>query len=981
MKLKEAKKDKRLSLIMIIFLLATIFLCSSLLNVRANEDKKNVLFISSYSQAFQTVPDQIKGIQLGLKDQVNLDIEYMDMKRLETEENKKLFYGRLNYKLSNLPTYDAVIVGDDAALVFVMDYQSELFPKIPIVFFAINDFERSKKAASNPFMTGIYEETSLVENIELGLQFNKDAQKVIGIVDSTLTGQGNQQQLDEAALQFPSLSFRTLNSSQYSFEELGKILELLGDDTILIFQSMNEDKTGSYMSLDEAFSFLKDHTHIPVYRTTYGGVGKGMVGGKLIDYEESGKISAQLLIDILNGQPIEEIELIEETPYYYIFDYKLIEKFGIDKSLIPAGAKLINKPENSLEKYQAFIKPLLMILTFLIALITILGFDNIKRRSIENKLKLSNEELKETYKSLSSTEEFLRKQYKIIENQATQVGILNQKYKMATEGTNSIVWELNLDTEELIMSENILEIVSHKIKLQENYKLLIDQLIEKKSKVSLIKEVRDYIKGDLKELNFQIPINVRNNEKKWFLIRGKKILDENKKFYKIHGLLIDMTKTKEQESYIEYLANYDSLTGLANRMKLTKRLSEALEEKQSGAILLFDIDNFKSINDTLGHIYGDRLLKEIALRLNSLRSENTIISRLGGDEFLILRIGSQNYDEVLKFVDEIWILFRKDFVVDGIRNKINISLGISCFPADSQNVEQLLMNADTAMYQIKHKGKNDFIFYDESMKDEMQYKLEVESILEEALREDGFKLYFQPQVKLESGEIIGFEALLRLKNYEIYPNVFIKIAEETGLIVEIGRWVAKEAVNQLVVWQKKGLMGKPIAINFSSEQLRDKGFIQYLKQLLWKNDLDTKQIEIEITESILVENNPETLLFLNALKKSGFKIALDDFGTGYSSLNYLTFLPVDKVKLDKSINDKFIIHENMDVMNSLIMLVHSLGLEIIAEGIEEWEKFEQLKNSNCDIIQGYLFSRPLAAEEIEILYNQNLIERYLSQND
>lgn len=830
-------------------------------------------------------------------------------------------------------------------------------------------------------MTGIYEETSLSENIEIALRFNDDAQKVVGIVDSTLTGIGDQQQLEEVSVEFPDLEFMTLNSSEYTFEEFGKILESLREDTVLIYQSMNEDKTSTYISLDEAFSFLKEHTHIPVYRTTYGGVGKGIMGGKLIDYEGFGQRSAQLVIDILNGQPIEQMALIEETPYFYIFDYELIQKYSIDEKLIPAGSELINKPETLLEKYQSIILPLVSVFAFFMLLIIVLVIDNIKRRRIESELTASNEKLKETHKILSSTEEALRKQYRIIENQAREVGILNQKYKMATEGTNSVIWELNLESQELSLSENILEIISDRIKLQENYHVLIDQLVGNKSKFKLIKEVKNYLNDKVKELNFQIPIKINENEKKWFLIRGNKISDETEKYYKMHGLLIDMTKTKEQESHIEYLANYDYLTGLANRMKFTDHLSDALDQKQSGAVLLFDIDNFKSINDTVGHVYGDRLLKEIALRLSSLRSENTIISRLGGDEFLILRIGSQNYDEIIKFVNKIWTLFRDDFVVAGIRNKINISLGISCFPSDSQNTEELLMNADTAMYQIKHKGKNDFIFYDKSMKEEMQYKLKVEAILEEALREDGFKLYYQPQVELEEGEIIGFEALLRLKHYQIYPDVFIKIAEETGLIVKIGRWVAKEAVDQLMSWRKKGLVGKPIAINFSSEQLRDKDFIQYLSELLWENDLDTSQIEIEITESILVENNPETLLFLNALKKSGFKIALDDFGTGYSSLNYLTFLPVDKVKLDKSINDKFIIDDNMEVMDSLIRLVHSLDLVIIAEGIEDWQRFEQLKNSNCDVIQGYLFSRPLPAKEIELLYYQNLVDRSLSPID
>jgi EAL domain-containing protein (putative c-di-GMP-specific phosphodiesterase class I) len=284
------------------------------------------------------------------------------------------------------------------------------------------------------------------------------------------------------------------------------------------------------------------------------------------------------------------------------------------------------------------------------------------------------------------------------------------------------------------------------------------------------------------------------------------------------------------------------------------------------------------------------------------------------------------------------------------------------------------MNADTAMYKIKRSGKNNMVFFHEDMNLEMKEKLNTENILRDAIKNDGFKLLYQPQVESATGEIIGFEALLRLKNHPIRPDVFIGVAEETGLIVEIGRWVLKEAVGQLKAWDQKGFKHKSVAVNFSIKQLRDTGYIDYLKQLLFEANLDPALIEVEITESILLENNEETFLFLNELKKSGFRIALDDFGTGYASFNYLTYIPVDKVKLDKSINDKFLKHENSDVIESLITLVHSLKLEITAEGIESWDKFEKLRFSKCDYIQGYLFSRPVEADEIEKIYEANMID-------
>jgi EAL domain-containing protein (putative c-di-GMP-specific phosphodiesterase class I) len=283
------------------------------------------------------------------------------------------------------------------------------------------------------------------------------------------------------------------------------------------------------------------------------------------------------------------------------------------------------------------------------------------------------------------------------------------------------------------------------------------------------------------------------------------------------------------------------------------------------------------------------------------------------------------------------------------------------------------MNADTAMYKVKRGGKNSCIYYHEDMKNEIKSKREIESILRHALKHNEFTIYYQPQVDVQTGLIVSFEALLRLKRYSIGPGVFIPIAEETGHIIEIGRWVAREVIKQLADWQRKGFPPKPVAINYSGKQLRDKEYINYVRQLLNDYNMKEEYIEIEITEGILLENDVQTIEFLGELKKYGFKIALDDFGTGYSSLNYLTYLPVNKIKLDKSINDKFLELDNNKVMESLISLAHSLNLTITAEGIEDWDKFLKLMQSNCDYIQGYLFSKPLIASEVEGVYNKNFI--------
>lgn len=942
--------------------------------IHGKNETKKILFISSYSESYATVPDHIRGIQSALGNRATLDIEYMDTKRLDIAENIQLFYELLKLKLNNLPTYDAVIVGDDNALQFVMNHKEELFPQIPIVFFGINNWESGRKAAEDPQVTGILEKFSLVETINVAKSFKPEATKVVAIVDSTLTGQGDQNQFNVTQTAFPDMEFSLLNVSAYTFAEFSTILEALSDDTILLFLSMSQDKTGTYMNMTDEYAFIKEHTHIPVYNATFGGVGEGLMGGKLIDYEAFGKISGDLVMEILGGKPVESIDVIEETPYYYIFDYDLINQFGIDKRLIPVGSVLVNKEENPLEKYWGILISIAIIVIFLSIVTLILIVDNLKRRTIQKALSESNEKLKATYFELEEKDIELRNQYEIIKVNAVESEILNQKYAIATEITNSAVWELNLTNGEIMISDNFSQIVNQKINKKENVFTLMDLLLDQATKNQLNDVIGDYQDGRISEINIQVPIRNDGQVKKWLLIRGRGINQENEAVKQLHGIMMDTTKMKEQEDYIKYLASHDYLTKLPNRMSFLNCLAKELEAGNSGAVFLFDIDNFKGINDTQGHVYGDELLKIIAERLKTYVNENIYAARLGGDEFLLLVKNTNNLDETEAYAKQLIAIFDEAFRVQRKENYISISMGITCFPEDSTDLEQLIMYADTAMYAVKHSDKNNYAFYHNEMKKDIDSRAKIEEILRKALKNDGFKLVYQPQVDLKTGEIDGFEALLRLKEHTIRPDRFIPVAEETGLIVKIGRWVAKEAVEQFVRWQEKGLEEKKMAINFSSKQLKDKDYIKYLENLLIVNNVKSELIEIEITESILLENNKETMNFLNELKAVGFKIALDDFGTGYSSLHYLTYIPVDKVKLDKSINDKFLNLENNKVMDSLIFLAHSLNLKITAEGIEVWEKYLRLKDGGCDYIQGYLFSKPLEPDDAEKVYHQNFIE-------
>ena len=450
-------------------------------------------------------------------------------------------------------------------------------------------------------------------------------------------------------------------------------------------------------------------------------------------------------------------------------------------------------------------------------------------------------------------------------------------------------------------------------------------------------------------------------------------------FRNLKKLYTDIQEYTEQlaakDEYIRNLAYSDPLTGISNRRRFLEHLEKALSNHHSGAVAMIDLDNFKGVNDTLGHIYGDKLLSIIASMLSQLEcNEHVKVSRFGGDEFLILIDDIDDIAAINQQAKEILDLFSKKVVIDGNEIYIEISMGLSLFPQDSKHVNQLIMNADLAMYSVKNSGKNNFAFFDKSMTDEIIERTSIESALRQALHNNEFYLLYQPQVDVGTCEIIGFEALIRIKNSLLCPSKFIPVAEETGLIIPIGRWVVSEIITQLTLWREEGLNLKPVAINFSAKQLDDSGFVEYLDQLMDDHSISPELIEIEITETAIMENKNEALDLLNELKETGIQLSLDDFGTGYSSLSYLTFLPTDKLKLDKTLCDRYVEPTTVKVIENIIDISHTLKMKVVAEGIEKPGQYHLLKKIGCDCIQGYLFSRPISPKQASKKYNHSFID-------
>ena len=443
------------------------------------------------------------------------------------------------------------------------------------------------------------------------------------------------------------------------------------------------------------------------------------------------------------------------------------------------------------------------------------------------------------------------------------------------------------------------------------------------------------------------------------------------------GISSDISERKALQEELERRASHDPLTGLPNRHTFVERIGQALrrtrrrQNSREVGVLFMDLDGFKTINDSLGHEAGDRLLVTVAERLrNRLRSED-VLARFGGDEFAVLLEDTAGASEAIRVAQRIAEDLREPFTVDDFQVSLSTSIGITLGTAHANDdPERMLREADSAMYRAKEQGPGRYAVFDPAMQARAQERLELEAELRRALEQEEFVLYYQPEVSLHDGKMVGFEALLRWQHPErglLKPAAFVPIAEDTDLIAPIGRWVLEEACQQAKRWEEERPLASPMTmeINLSSKQLRRQGLVRIVEEALVRADLEAHTLALDMTETVLIRTSEDNTQALDALKEMGVRLGLDDFGTGYSSLSYLKRLPVDRVKVDKSFVKG--LGENATdtaLVRMIIDLCHTLGVEIVAEGIETSEQAVLLRDMGCDLGQGYYFARPLLGEEL-----------------
>jgi len=447
---------------------------------------------------------------------------------------------------------------------------------------------------------------------------------------------------------------------------------------------------------------------------------------------------------------------------------------------------------------------------------------------------------------------------------------------------------------------------------------------------------------------------------------------------KILGVVLvfhDVSEARKMVSKMTYLAEHDFLTGLPNRLLINDRLNQALmlakRDKEYVALMFLDLDRFKNINDSLGHEIGDKVLKLVAIKLATCLRASDTISRQGGDEFMILLPEVPDHFAPADVAEKLLAITTQPFEIEGHEIRISVSIGIAVYPDDGDTVEMLTKSADSAMYHAKALGRNNYQFFTQSMNERILQLAELEHHLRRAIELNEFFLVYQPKIDIQTGEIIGAEALIRWQHSQwglVSPDRFISISEDTGLIKPIGAWVLKEACRQNREWQDAGFKKIPVSVNVSVVQLRENHFFQEVTETLMLTGLEPKYLELEVTESVAIEGEQGIITWLKTLKNMGVRLSIDDFGTGYSSLSYLKRLPIDTIKIDQSfIRDIETDPDDATIISAIIKMSHGLKLKVIAEGVETQEQFNFLKSEGCDQYQGYFSSEPVTAEKFSSL--------------
>ncbi len=587
-------------------------------------------------------------------------------------------------------------------------------------------------------------------------------------------------------------------------------------------------------------------------------------------------------------------------------------------------------------------------------------------------LKITSDKVLSAYDEISAVEEELRVQYEELESHRDALVISDQRYKLIVDGANDGIWDWDIFKNVYYFSAKWKKNFGYTDEDLENSFDTWKSLLHEDDRESSLKTVDQYLKS--KDGIYQQNYRLRRKDGayRWVLSRGIAIWDENGNAIRMAGSHTDITEIKDLENKLEIMAFCDELTGLPNRFSFESKMQSIIDHMEIGekfALIYIDVDNFKHINDTLGHSSGDLLLKYLASILKYQIKGPDFVARISGDEFAIVFLNVKSKEGIIEKLNELNKYLQRPWKLGVQEFYISFSMGIALYPEHGNDLLTLLKNADTAMFCVKDMGKDDHCFYTPGMNEKAVKYAQIVNQLRSAIKNEEFVLYYQPQINVKTGKMEGMEALIRWIHPEmgfVSPGEFIPIAEESGLIKNIDMWVLRTVCEQQRKWKEEGYDILNVSLNLSGRSITNLSLPQDIKTTIHAYDIECCDIGIEITETAIMSDVDIAMEVLHQIKNLGIKISLDDFGTGYSSLNYLQKLPIDTVKMDRGfLNQITEVHRDRVIVQSIIQLSHNLNLKVVAEGVEAAEQVELLKELECNIIQGYYYSRPIPAEQIQ----------------
>ena len=598
------------------------------------------------------------------------------------------------------------------------------------------------------------------------------------------------------------------------------------------------------------------------------------------------------------------------------------------------------------------------------------GYDTLQELHWNIRLDANYQQLEATYEELVATEEELRAQFDELQQSKQRLKRSEERYKLALLGSHDGIWDWDIINNSYYYSEkwaNMLGYTKSDLPLKGSWR----ELIHPSDLAIFDNEINTYIKSESERYKCEYRLRKKDGNYIWVSDVGAATWSEDGIPVRMVGSHTDITEQKNLSEKIQRMAYYDSLTELPNKFTLYQDLKTLCKGEERFSVIFMDLDNFKSVNDMLSHSSGDSLLKNLSFDLSALVGDSCSIYRWGGDEFIFILKNVEDDIQLSAFLDNLVKFTNKSYNVDGNEIYVSASIGACMFPRDSRIPEDLIKHSDTAMYHSKSLGKNTYQIYSPDFSQKVLEQISLARDLRKALKNNEFRVYYQPRMDVKTNSLVGMEALLRWIKTDgtiISPLKFIPAAEETGLIIPIGEFVIKASCKQLKQWKDKGYSNLTVSINLSPKQIDDKNLLNVIKTSVEENEINPSNIELEITESAAIKDMNQTIALLKELKLMGINVLLDDFGTGYSSLNFLRLLPVTTIKIDKSFMDK--VEEDSPektIVRSLISLAHDIRMKVIAEGIETPSQLSFLKDNLCDEAQGFYFSRPIPPLEFEEL--------------